>query len=71
MFCGILLSLLVDAKVDQFSCETSTEILCVKYSMWDFHIQFLMCGLGRDQHLVCLCQVINVLWDPIFFVDRC
>ena len=35
LFLGILFSLLVDAKVDQFSCEASSKMLYVEIHMWD------------------------------------
>ena len=71
MFCGILFSSLLDVKVDQFSCESSTNCLQVEFYIRDFDIQFMMCGLGRVQHSVCLCEATNVLPDPVFFVARC
>ena len=61
----ILFSLLLDVELDLFSCDISSILLASEMFDSDFCIQFLMCGVGRVQHSVCLCEATKVLRDPV------
>ena len=62
----ILFSLLLDVELDQFSCDISS--ICFASEMFDsdFCIQFLMCGVGRVQHSVCLCGATEMFCGILF-----
>ena len=48
-----------------YSCDISSNLLASGMFGSDFCIHFLICGVGRVQHSVCLCEATNVLRDPI------
>ena len=48
-----------------YSCDISSNLLASEMFGSDFGIHFLMCGVGRVQHSVCLCEATNVLRDTV------